>query len=681
MNTRIFPLLVLLGLASLWSCSYRLEKKLFKEEYETALEKLQEDQAAQASYKQAEAHLEPFLTYLDKIAYAQRIVNRRIDSLEKVDNWPRSLEEYEADDRFKVASKKQIVSSSKGPRTETVIRYLQEHQLISPQEKASLHPPSRQFPDLLKTEVIFGRSNGLKVDFRTLDDSLYYIHTSGLIFYGQKQDLPDIVPYVSAHKRVPAYPVYITETRPAGKSFYLKMGPSAKEVPVYMGKGYLHERKTVLNEDYLEEIVDFWGTSEPSLYKSFVFLKAGKPLNTTWLLGVPDKSLNQEPQLPFATFYEGMDTFKRSKLLIDKLYAIGEVKKSIKLLESLVQNPVFNPMVKAYFQRELKHAKQLSTDLKNKKNEGPYYAALAALELYKGRYKADPVLVYQHYKKSLAADPENPETWELLIEFFDMERVEGANIFPNPFPETYRNSINTLELNIDSLDTWIQSYYFHFPDSLRTYEFMVSTYQRNFERSRSWECLEPGCSKAEKMAGEAIKKFPQEIRAYNLRADFLVWEKIMGLASKDRSLHSYESLEWERLGTPDSVLPLLFEDNGASFSRNETTQLTEEEKQATQKEIQRLRQQRLSIQQQIRHFAQIAKQDAEFMIEHSPQLWNGYWLRALSRYWLGERADAQRDYCKAWQLYRDNPTLELGRFDPDFVRPYYQFESCRLDKS
>ena len=290
--------------------------------------------------------------------------------------------------------------------------------------------------------------------------------------------------------------------------------------------------------------------------------------------------------------------------------------------------------------------------------------------------------MYDQLSQSRHANPTNLETLKVLVSLFPLSMIAPkGRVFPPRNTDEQLRQLAGLGLTQDSIEHWLDQIYTYGQDSIENYEFLIDVYRRNYKESWGWACKEPGCTRAMELCDEMVEKFPEDIRSRSLRAEFIIWERIMQLLDDDREASREEKRYLEEIGQADRLLPLLFDNQSASFSTQEQSVRTDSQKVARiLLKAEKVREGRMAIQKEVKTLAAIAKADAQMAIDMNPDHWKGYWLRSMARYWLDEKIQAQEDFCRAKDLYIPRDPLAGRQDEPTYIQPYYRFEQCVVDK-
>ncbi|MEO0582274.1 MAG: hypothetical protein AAF135_08645 [Bacteroidota bacterium] len=681
------PFLLMLGLPTFGQ--YELEKKLFTEEYERAKSNFKDAAEARLIEGELKNYLPAFVSYLDRINSYQQVVNQRIDSLEEAESWPQRLEDYASDPRFTIISQVRYASTRDGTGIKAVIRYEAQDRIAPPQEISSLFEGLKDFPPIIQSKMTLGRKNGIQIPVELRPDSVLCIYDGISMFYGKKQALPSVYTYKKTHAYAPQYTCIVTQTAPTSEIFIPKRGLHQIEIPIYYGMGDLlkYEAGAELRFDGLNTPI--LENQDELPYSNALVLLAGEPLNVTWVVGISNESFLKEADFTFETFWEQMNPRTKQeyeyRLFVYKKDVEGVISFFREMREEIgeaIEAGEAPEGADKYIVAFITTFEDIQRKLNDKENASLYHLALAQLESKRYEQDRDNLYIYDQLSQSLQADPTNVDAWKLLVTSFPLDKIAPTGTtYPPQNTEAQLVQLDQLQLNQDSLDHWLDQIYTYGKDSVETYEFLINVYRRNYETGWGWNCEEPGCAKAMQLCNEMVEKFPQDIRAHSLKAEFIVWQRITQLLSDDRWALSNEKDYLKEIGEKQSPLPLLFEEQSTSFSLQEENVVTDSQEVARiRKSAEAILRERAAMQEQVRTLAAMAKVEAQMVIDLEPNHWMGYWLRGMARYWLGEKVKAQEDYCRSKDLF--NPLdQELGHTrKPTSIQPYYEFKECIVDK-
>ncbi|MCI4669511.1 MAG: hypothetical protein MRZ79_15360 [Bacteroidia bacterium] len=677
---RIFPFF--LSLLLLNACSPSLEKQLFMADYELEKSFLLSENQDEALAKYADKYLPAFLSYLDRVSTIQIIANKRIDSLEKVDTWPKEVEGLENDPRFRIIAKSHFSGTGQETGIRVEVEYLKDELIISSNERLQLMEGLVNVPGLIQNRIILGRSKWVRVPVSLKPDSVINLFDS---------ELPSIwsfKSYILKHKYLPENMISGSRSYFLNKKYDLAYQGKFIEVPVSFGKAKVYSQENIANifKFYKNfsggrELLAVKGEFRP-LEGDYLVMFADEPLNVMWVIDIPDR--NSVP-LSQPTFEEYMSSRPYDKRFQDSVILISYKKDLdglIKLFERGPERPMDNKEFQASRAQSLAYFLDLKKALEDNSDKSDYFLAQARLEQIPPAQSIDYQLVYKKLQKSLIHNERNLEAYKNLATLFNRGYL-GRNVALSlNITREQLDFIKKNDFKPEKRQEWLDKIYAYGIDSVSTYEFLVFDLAMGRDPFVISDLAPDYIEKGIDLSNEAVERFPRDIRAYNSRADFIATQKFPVLLSHERRLWRYEQDLLNELGEADSLMPLLFEEMGFKMQISELEYEEDPERRTElRKAVIEIREKRAFIRRELESMAKLAKADAEFLIQQQAGGWKGYWLRAVARYWLNERVEAQVDHCIAQDLYDKDPTSLPGKQAPTYTQPFYKFESCLDSKS
>jgi len=685
MKTTISPvqclsagMFLLLLIAS--SCTSLWEQQILARDYKGAREAYQEKLLQEDLFRLMEQYGPLFESYLYRVVSLQYRVNRRIDSLASAENWPTEIPEFEADVRFDVLYKSGYYDPQKGAGVHVFTRYQHEEKLISEAETDLLMDGVERVPNLIQSRIILGQKEGIKIPVGLQPDSVMFFQSWSSESYGYSPDLPSLAAYTKRFSHIPQQVMAIGKTYLLDEKYETSLNGTPITVDMWLSNGHWFTDEEIQRWPFRDAIEEdgFKIPSEktfPTPFKDHLVLVAGAPLQVIWVIGIPEQELRRDQRLSFQQFKEELSPRKRYRADYELLLRENNVGGLVQLFEEMASSSAFSgdelleirklfkewKLIQAQLQDTVQRSQQLL-------GEGKFLMT----KLNKRNHSRDQYAsAYQYFRESLNHDPRNVEAYKWLVKLFAPALEEGHGRHSS-FPGL---DALTQELNIeqDTLFNWLEQVHAYGGDSLATYEFLIDVYDDfDFNISR-------------KLVDEVGEKFSGQFEAHNFRAERFLFGIIPNLKTYDWYDFITEKNYWEALGTPERVMPRLGDEqpeesvtigvNGPVTHKER--ELSSQARKRRQKEIAQIQEKRRITREKMTEYATLAKTDADMMIQQEPRLWKGYWLRAFSNYWLGDKGQSQKDYCKAIGLYQEATELLPTRHYPSFwIVQEYGFKPC-----
>jgi len=682
------------------ACTQRLEKKLLAEEFHTEQQYYSSERKEALLSQQIDRYFDPFVSYLNRVYSLQRLVNHRIDSLETADNWPKDLEGFQQDDRFTVGRVSYGIGAA--PSGWGAVALANPEAILSAKERSLLLEGLDQFPQLVQSTTALGKSYGYGIQERVsmVPDSILFVYDPS----STNQPFLPLTKYAERNHTIPLDMIGVEQPYPTYRSFFPQT-KKRKEVPIEYALGVLASLELAGKDSFLANSpLIFGGLTKPKLTVSigtgfstyYVVLVAPYPLNTGWVISIPNKEVTLNKKLSYRIFRQNLDQSQQYELAYQLLRARKNLPEIITFHEQMlasgskqVQKVVgekwkwveqkMDARMRQEEEARINDYRHLLRQLENRSNRTECFFARAKVELMVPDTLRNTRKVFRYLQKSIQHNPGNIAAYKELIALFPSVKYADE-----AFHEAQEAELKRFHITKDSLKTWATKVYQYGQDSLATYPFLRSFYgwPNVYPVQGFYETPWPeDIDKAWHICNKAVERFKGVPEAHNLRAEFVLHAILNSIVNVDRIMKHSEERLWRKLGIVDSLMPALYQRESYELTFKEPDVIKDpEERRTIRAKIDTLQSMRLALHEELGQMLTTALEDAEVLIDKAPRQWKGYWLRALLRYRIGEKEKAQSDICKAKSLYLEDSGYFDGTNKPRYDYNFYYFQDCNMEK-